>query len=118
MTQERRQDERRRRRLARQQQKRSARPARTEGAASTVEFGGAMGWIQRNAKWAFLLVGLLFVGGTLGSSLYRAPPPTPTPIPSATATASATPSASATGSPSSRAWSRSWRPATTSCGAT
>ena len=60
MTQERRQDERRRRRLARQQQKRQGRPVRVDGPVNDIEFGGVMGWFQRNTKWVFLAVIILF----------------------------------------------------------
>ncbi|MDA1241411.1 MAG: hypothetical protein O2798_11320 [Chloroflexi bacterium] len=70
MTQERRQDERRRRRLANQEQKRQGRPQRTDGPAGDVEFGGVMGWFQRNAKWMFLAIIILLVGG--GVAVLRA----------------------------------------------
>lgn len=102
MTQERRQDERRRRRLANQQQKRQGRPQRTDGPVGDVEFGGMMGWFQRNTKWIFLAVILLFIGGGVGSTFYTpsAPPaPTPTATPSATASATGTPRSTASATP-------------------
>ena len=108
MTQERRQDERRRRRLERQQQKRQGRPQRTDAPISGVEFGGIMGWVQRNTRWLFLGVILMFVLSLGASAFVRNTPPVPTatptpisvsPTPSPAATASATPSASPTATP-------------------
>lgn len=66
-----------------------------------MEFTGFMGWVQRNSRWAFLAVILLFVGGGIGSAFYKSSPP-PVPSPTPTPTASATPSAtaSATATPS------------------
>ena len=101
MTQERRQDERRRRRLARQQQKRQGRPLRTDGAMGAVEFGGVMGWMQRNMRWLFLGAIIVFVVSIGASAFYsKTPPPaaTPTPTPSTTATATGTASATSTAS--------------------
>jgi len=101
VTQERRQDERRRRRLARQQQKRQGRGLAGAGSAGDVEFGGVMGWFQRNTRWIFLAVIVLFIGGGVGSTFYTPAPviPTPTPSPSATATSSSTASATPTATP-------------------
>ena len=75
-----------------------------DGPVNDIEFGGVMGWFQRNTKWVFLAVIILFIGGGVGSSFYTpsAPPaPTPSATPSATAssTASATPTASPTPTP-------------------
>jgi peptidylprolyl isomerase len=59
-----------------------------------------MGWFQRNTRWIFLAVIILFIGGGVGSTFYS-PSATPAPTPSATpsATASATASATSTASP-------------------
>jgi peptidylprolyl isomerase len=98
VTQERRQDERRRRRLANQEQKRQGRPQRTDAPAGAVEFGGMMGWFQRNAKWFFLAIIILFVGGGIAGSFYS-----PSALPAETPTATPTTAAAATGSPTSTA---------------
>ena len=60
-----------------------------------------MGWMQRNTRWLFLAVILIFIISLGAGSLFslNPPVPTPTPIPSGTATASSTASATATGSP-------------------
>jgi len=103
VTQERRQDERRRRRLARQQQKRQDRPQRTDYAMSGAEFGGFMGWMQRNTRWLFLGAIVVFVASLGASTFIQPSAPTPTPVPSSTAspaaTGSATPSATASATP-------------------
>ena len=61
-----------------------------------------MGWFQRNTKWVFLAVILLFIGGGVGSSFYTpsaTPAPSPSATPSAAASASATPSSTASATP-------------------
>lgn len=63
----------------------------------TPEFGGVMGWMQRNARWFFLGAILTFVL-SLGAGQFLSqatPAPTPVPTPSETPTASATASAAA-----------------------
>lgn len=67
-----------------------------------MQFGGAMGWVQRNARWAFLGAILVFVLSLGASALIPNTPPaatTPTPTPSATASASATASSTASATP-------------------
>ena len=103
MTQDRRQEERRRQRLAKQQQRRQGRTSRTDLAPGSVEFGGFMGWMQRNTRWLFLGAILIFVMSLGAGSLLTpaTPTPTATPAPSDTPTPVASATTTATASPTS-----------------
>ena len=67
-----------------------------------IEFGGFMGWMQRNTKWLFLggiLVMVVSLGGSSLLTLKPTPTPTPSTTPTAVASATATPTSSASATP-------------------